>query len=66
MAPKFYGPYTILNHIGQVDYKLALLIHSKIHPLFHVSFLTKVVGADCQFQSHLPKLDEEGFIWLHP
>jgi hypothetical protein len=66
MAPKFYGPYTILKHVGKVAYQLALLNHSKIHPVFHVSFLKKVIGTKCQTQTNLPKLDEEGSIWLQP
>jgi hypothetical protein len=49
-----------------VDYKLELLSHSKIHPIFHVSILKKVVGSNCHVQTSLPKLDEEGSIWLQP
>jgi hypothetical protein len=66
LAPKFYGPYTMLKHVGQVTYQLALLSHSKLHPFFHVSCLKKVIGAKCQIQTNLPKLAEEGSIWLQP
>jgi hypothetical protein len=66
LAPKFYGPYTILKHVGQVAYQLALPIHSKLHPVFHVSCLKKVIGAKCQIQTNLPELAKEGSIWLHP
>ena len=48
LVPKFYGPYTILKCVGHVAYQLALLNHSKLHPVFHVSFLKKVIGAKCQ------------------
>jgi hypothetical protein len=34
LAPKFYGPYTVLKRVGQVAYQLALSIHSKIHHVF--------------------------------
>jgi hypothetical protein len=34
LAPKFYGPYTILKHVGQVAYQLAFPSHSKLHPCF--------------------------------
>jgi hypothetical protein len=34
IAPKFYGPYTILKRVGQVIYQLDFPIHSKLHPFF--------------------------------
>jgi hypothetical protein len=44
LAPKFYGPYAVLKCVVQVAYQLALSNHSKIHPIFHVSCLKKVIG----------------------
>jgi hypothetical protein len=66
LAPKFYGPCTIFKCVGHVAYQLALLNHSKLHPVFHVSCLKKVIGTKCQTQINLPELDEEGSIWLQP
>jgi hypothetical protein len=66
LAPKFYGPYTVLKHVGQVAYQLSLPNHLKLHPVFHVSCLKKVIGAKCQIQTNLPELAEEGSIWLQP
>jgi hypothetical protein len=66
LVPKFYGPYTVLTHVGHVTYQLALPNHSKLHPIFHVSCLKKVLGAKCQIQTNLPELAKEGSIWIQP
>jgi hypothetical protein len=47
-------------------YKFSLLATSKIHLVFHVSYLKKVVGQNCRVQTILPELDEEGSLWLEP
>jgi hypothetical protein len=49
-----------------VAYQLAFPSHSKLHLVFLVSCLKKVIGTKCQTQTNLPELDEEGSIWLHP
>jgi hypothetical protein len=64
MMPKFYGPYTVLKCMGQVAYQLAFPSPSKLHPIFHVSCLKKVIGTKCKNQTILLELDEEGSIWL--
>ena len=56
LAPKFYGPYT-------VAYQLALPSQSKLHPVFHVSCLKKVIGTKFQIQTNLHDLAKEGSIW---
>jgi hypothetical protein len=66
LAPKFYGPYTVLKHVGHMSCQLDLPNHSELHPVFHVSCLKKVIGTKCQNQTNLPELDEEGSIWLQP
>jgi len=60
LSPKFYRLYQILQCIGEVAYKLALPPTAKIHPIFHVSCLKKVVGNHCRIQTSLSELDEEG------
>ena len=52
--------------MGQVAYQLALPSQSKLHLVFHVSCLKKVIGTRCQIQTNLPELAEEGSIWLQP
>jgi hypothetical protein len=63
---QIYGIYIILKHVGQLAYQLAFPIHSKLHPIFHVSCLKKVIGAKLQIQTNLSELAEEGSIWLQP
>ena len=37
LAPKFYGPFPMVDTIGKVAYKLTLPEKAQIHDVFHVS-----------------------------
>jgi hypothetical protein len=46
LGPRFIGPYTIVEKVGNVSYKLALPDEMKIHPVFHVELLRQYTGPD--------------------
>ena len=64
LSPKYYGPYKVLQKIGTMTYKLELPASSRVHLVFHVSCLKKVIGDKILVQTILPELDEEGKIIL--
>jgi hypothetical protein len=66
LSPKYYGPYKMLQKIGSMAYKLELPTSSRVQPVFHVSWLKKVIGDKILVQTILLELDEEGKIILDP
>ena len=66
LSPKYYGPYKVLQKIGTMAYKLELHATSRVHPVFHVSCLKKVMGNKIPVQTILPELDGEGKTILEP
>ena len=66
LSLKYYGPYKVLRNIGTMAYKLELPASSRVHPVFHVSCLKKVIGEKILVQTIFIELDEEGKIILEP
>jgi hypothetical protein len=56
---RFYGPYGLVQRVGEVAYDLELPEVSKIHNVLHVLCLKKEVGKHVTTSLDFPLLDEE-------
>jgi hypothetical protein len=56
----------VLQNIGTMAYKLEFLASSRVHPVFHVSCLNKVIGDNIPVQTIFTELDEKRKIILEP
>ena len=63
---KFYGPFRVMDKIGNHAYKLLLPENCQLHDTFHVSQLKKHIGPKVVPSSTLPLVGNDGMIRMEP
>jgi hypothetical protein len=66
LAPRFYGPFSIVRKVGEVAYELDLPTESRVHPVFHVSQLKLKLGSTVFPVPKLPPVDSHGVFRPEP
>ena len=65
LSPKYYGPFQVLDRVGQVAYRLKLPSSAQIHNVFHISQLKKCKGT-VSHSGELPTCDDNGVLLVEP
>uniref|UniRef100_A0A0A9GF89 Integrase catalytic domain-containing protein n=1 Tax=Arundo donax TaxID=35708 RepID=A0A0A9GF89_ARUDO len=63
---RYYGPFRIVQRVGNLAYRLLLPEHCNLHPVFHVSRLKKHIGNKVIPAPGLPLVDDEGNVKTEP
>jgi len=67
LAPRYCGPFEILERIGPVAYRLALPPAVKVHDVFHISLFNKYIkNVDHVIDWFVLQVGQEGEFQLEP
>lgn len=66
LISKYYGPFHVLDKVGQVAYRLQLPRDATIHPVFHVSQLKRHLGSQAVPLPGMPLVGQNGKIKTEP
>lgn len=66
LGSRFYGPYKVLEKVGQVAYKMDLPTDAHIHPVVHVSQLKRRLGSNEATDDRLPATAADGRVIFRP
>lgn len=56
LSAKYYGPFKVIERVGQVAYRLEHPPGARVHPVFYVSLLKLKLGQNIAPSTELPEM----------